>query len=229
MRLNCDNNILFAVCLPAFAPHNLDNVSPADHVKSQMNKVMVNGRRCTSPTKENAYSHTCNGTRYGEIMVGANSATEANATFVQYNDLESYLKTMIRPTAYAEDLEIMTLSALLKITIAVFTPKRPEQGNIPTIQCFYHPQAVATIVLNNSDGQGHYEWLNFAATAEPWTLRSRANASLQRDQRTLQGTPFQPLLIRATTFPSILVASIWIPPIHTHPLKSLEIFYSNNW
>ena len=213
LRLNKDNNVLYAPCMPMYAPHNLDSVSPTGVIRTQMAYVMVDGQRCTSPTQKNSRVHTCNGSRYGEIMMGANSS-QTDPHLRKYQGIEDYLEIMVRPQAYAEDLEIMALSVIYRVTIAIFTPRRREK---PTLQCFFHPRAIATIVLYNADGQGHYEWLNFKKD-ESFTLvtrRSRMNTMSAPSKDSIPpGTPFQPLLINSIPFPpSNPVERFWVKQI----------------
>jgi hypothetical protein len=64
--------------------------------------------------------------------------------------------------AFGEDLEIMALSARFEVNIGVchFASEYFDAGSWQ-IHTFAHPQAKGTVMLMNSDGRGHYNWMSF--------------------------------------------------------------------
>ena len=207
-RENRHAQALFKDANPAEAPHPLETESPEGFVKGLMPYTLAaNGERCSSPTRETNYRHRCSGIRYGQLFV--------NGKEQKYTDLDSYLDLMSHPTAYGEDMEIMAISAIYKISIMVWTPAREDdlyqdQTGRPreALQCFYHPKSIATIVLKNTNGRGHYEYLDFSCPAEPdfVTVRRSSRGKVTADdnapsETTMVGSPFQPLLVVLRPFP----------------------------
>lgn len=207
LRENRHVQALYRDCNLAEAPHQIDTASPEEMIQGSMPWRFANGGRCRSPTKATNYKHSCGGPQCGELFVAGKSEI--------YLDLDSYIAIMSRPEAYAEDLEIMALSAIYKLSIAVWVPERDgdhyrDQYDNPkeALQCFYHPNAIATIVLKNTDGRGHYEYLDFSQSAEPKftaVRRSRRGASTVAEEappeEPMIGSPFQPLLVPLRPFP----------------------------
>jgi phage host-nuclease inhibitor protein Gam len=100
-----------------------------------------------------------------------------------YTSFEEYFDGMCRKGAYAEELEIMALSSLFKINIAVYTPLRI--GQEPTASCFYQPAAKALVLFINRDGRGHYDWLSLTDSLEMQRKIDAADATAVQDAAVL--------------------------------------------
>jgi len=116
------------------------------------------------------YTHKCNGIAFGRLKI-----FQIQNQFGIFVDAAEYFDLMAVPTTFGEDLEIMALACMLQINIAVWMPYsheafRKDNNNKDVkhgvVQCYYRPRALGTIVLLNTEGQGHYDWLTFKDTSD---------------------------------------------------------------
>jgi hypothetical protein len=155
IKSNLDIPCLALIALPE-APLSL--TSPAEVLASQMSKrlILVNNKRTPCPCTRQQISekgHACNGIPFGDIQT-------LNGTNLFYTNFDEYFDGMCCNGSFSEDLEIMALSSLFKINIAVYVPARDHQA--PVVTHFFQPNAKGLALLINHNGRGHYDWLSFS-------------------------------------------------------------------
>lgn len=162
LKANVDKPCLPVIAIPSVP---LSLTSPREVLAAQMPKrlLKIDGKRipcsCMMDKSFEKTGHICGGQKYGDIVIFGEADLHLYTTFDEYFD------GMCRKGAFSEELEIMTLSALFKVNIAVFTPDRV--GQEPAVTCFFQPAAKGLALLINQNGQGHYDWLSFAESTAP--------------------------------------------------------------
>jgi hypothetical protein len=143
-------------------------VSPESHLRGQMpgrlvqtaDSSLVPCSSCLADASNKSKQHCCGGIPFGEIIImGSNTPS-------YYTSFETYIRLMSQDKAFGEDLEIMAFSSCFKVSVSVchFASEHLNDENKWQIHTFDNPQSRATIVLLNSDGRGHYDWLSFPTT-----------------------------------------------------------------
>jgi len=138
MKLNRYNKIL----IPSLFPHApITHCSPDEAVAAQMD---IRGT--------------------GTIMIHSQKKPVRS-----FNSFDSYFDTMAHPTAYGEHVEIMGLAACHSFNIIVLVPQtklltgmalaKYQETNVLRYFPTSDPEPAGTIVLINSDGDSHYDWV----------------------------------------------------------------------
>ena len=147
--------------LPTLAlPHSVVTLtSPEAHLRSQQNFKFITdskGRKVKCSCPNGLHLRTCNGQRFGEIqMMGSKP--------LPYTSFDEYFDIMIRPGAFAEDLEIMALAARFNVNFVIWQPLR---GSDNSIAHYYRANSKTLIALKSANGWGHYETLSFSNLPE---------------------------------------------------------------
>jgi hypothetical protein len=168
LKINVKQYVLPMIAFPD-APLSL--TTPEKAIKSQMPKKLIISKdhkrtQCSCSLEELKKGHLCDGTSFGDIIIHGQSPH-------WYINFDEYYDGMCKVGAYAEELEIAALSALYKVNIAVWVPHRLDHAALAcplrdaaitfeSVTHFYYPGAKGLVLLFNSDGRGHYDWLTFA-------------------------------------------------------------------
>jgi hypothetical protein len=183
MKFITMNKTNFILPLPLIPDCPISLSSPLASLRSQMTKMFVlNQNDIMEPCKCLSIPHTCKGLRHDVIIRQGHRPTP-------YFSFEHYVQLMSLQGSYSEDLEIMALAALYRVNIGVWNPARSNLS--ASITAFHQLNPKGLVMLVNSDGQSHYDYLIFERN--PILLHEKETQSISLASHSI---PFDQALVQ---------------------------------